>query len=88
MTMGLIRLDLNTKGVNQVLTREVKPDIERRARAVAARASAGMTDPAGMTVVDASDARRCRFIVLTTTTEAKRAEANDRRLTAAIDAGR
>lgn len=81
-----MRLKLNRAGVNQLLRVEVKDDMHRRARAVATRASAGLTEPEGMTVIDASDGNRARYIVLTTTVEAMRAEGNERILTRAIEA--
>jgi len=84
----LIKLDLNTKGINQLLREEVKADIQARAERVQLAASEGLQDPAGMLVVDASDDKRARFIVLTATAEAMQAEAADRRLTRAIDAAR
>lgn len=77
------RIELNSKGVRELLRSEpVKADLERRAAAIAARAGEGM----------ASDARtgrnRAHASVWTDTPEAMRAEATDRALTKAIDAGR
>jgi hypothetical protein len=82
------KLKLNTRGVNELLTKSIKPDLKKRIDRVQAVASQGMENPDGMTVIDASDHNRARFIVLTTTEEAMHGEANDRRLTRALDAAR
>lgn len=60
----------------------MKTDLERRARAIAANAGEGME-------VDIEvGANRARASVRTTTIRAMRAEATQRALTRAIDAGR
>lgn len=83
-----MRLEVNKAGVNQLLTQAVKPNLLARAQRVQAVAGAGLDNPAGMLVVDASDSNRARYIILTTTAEAMNAEATSRKLTRAIDAAR
>lgn len=83
-----MKIKLNSAGVRQLLRVEVRDDIEARAKRVADQAGAGLDDPAGMTVIEAGDDRRARYIVLTTTAEAVSAEATQRVLTAAMDAAR
>jgi hypothetical protein len=85
----LIGLKLNTQGINELLTGpEVNADLQARAERVQAAASAHMQDPTGMTVVEAGDSKRARYIVITTNPEAMQGEMKDRRLTRAIDAAR
>lgn len=78
-----VRIELNSKGVRQLLHDPgVLADLERRAKRIAAAAGEGMeTD---------SDAggTRARAVVITATRDAQRAEATDRALTRAVDAGR
>lgn len=84
-----VRVKLNSAAVRNLLhDGRIESDIRRRAEAVAAQASSGLEDPSGMTVIDAGDSRRARSIVLTTTFEARMAEAHGRALTQAIDAAR
>lgn len=82
--MARVKIKLNSKGVRELLNRpEVQEDL--RARAERIRAAAGpsedfeiletTTDRPGVTVITASEAGR-------------RAEAEDRSLTRAIDSGR
>lgn len=61
---------------------EVEHDLERRAQAIAAAAGEGME------VSTFRGPNRVRATVITATTEARVAEATDRALTRAIDAGR
>lgn len=82
-------LKLNSAGIKQLLHEPgIEADLKRRAENVQAIASEGMTDPEGMTVVEAGDPHRARYIVITTNPEAMLGEAKDRRLTRAIDAAR
>jgi len=77
------RVRLNRKGVRELLrSREVLSDLERRANAIAAAAGEGME-------VDSEVGRnRARASVRTATREAVLAEAQQRALTRALDAGR
>lgn len=77
------RVRLNRKGVRELLqSREVLSDLERRANAIAAAAGEGME-------VDSEIGRnRARASVRTATREAVLAEAQQRALTRALDAGR
>lgn len=77
------KIVLNRKGVRELLrSNEVLGDLERRALAIAAAAGPGFE-------ADSDVGRnRARASVLTETREAMEAEAKDRALTRAIDAGR
>jgi hypothetical protein len=83
MTMGAtIRIDLNKAGVRELLN---CPAVcaDRRAQRIAAAAGEGMeAKPA------TPRRNRARAAVVTESWDAKRAEATDRALTRAIDAGR
>lgn len=81
--MARARIKLNRAGVRALLRDpKVEADLARRARAIAAAAGPGHQ-------VDSSIGRnRARAAVITETVEAKLAEATDRDLTRAIDAGR
>lgn len=82
MTRVSVRIKLNPAGVAQLLTDPgVAADIERRTRAVAAAAGPGMEASMG-------GRKRARGSVITATGTARRAEASDRALTRALDAGR
>lgn len=78
-----VRIVLNRAGVEELLrSPEVRADLERRARAIAAAAGEGME-------VDSAIGRtRARAMVWTDTPRARLAEATNRTLTRAIDAGR
>lgn len=80
---ALERLKINPAGVRALLNDPgVKADLERRARAIAAQAGEGME-------VSVQPGRnRARATVITATTEARVAEATNRSLSAAFDAGR
>ncbi len=81
--MADVRIELNSPGVAALLKGpEVTADIDRRVRAVAAAAGAGME---ASTLVGAT---RARGSVITGTRDARVAEATDRALTRALDAGR
>ncbi|HEX5541113.1 MAG TPA: hypothetical protein VFX60_06055 [Micromonospora sp.] len=78
-----VRIKLNRKGVVALLkSAEVKADLERRAKAIAAAAGSGMEASAMV------GKGRARASVITATGDARRAEATGRKLTRAIDAGR
>jgi hypothetical protein len=73
----------NRKGIRALLKHpDVLADLERRARAVAARAGGGHIVDSGM------QKNRARAAVITQTAAARRAEAEERNLTRAIDAAR
>lgn len=78
-----VRIELNRDGVRELLrSQEVRDDLVRRARAIATAAGEGME-------VDSQVGKhRARASVRTATDEAMRAEASDRALTRALDAGR
>lgn len=78
-----VRVELNRAAVRDLLkSPEVLADLERRAEAIAAAAGEGME-------VDSQiGSNRARASVRTATFEAMRAEATERRLTRALDAGR
>jgi len=78
-----VRIEINKQGVRDLLlSREVAADIDRRAGKVAAAAGPGFV------VKSNNTSERHRAVVVTDTHEARRAEAKDRALTRAIDAGR
>jgi len=83
----MVVVKLNKKEVRRLLRGEgkyegVQADLERRAAAIAARAGEGFEHET------AAGRNRARAAVWTATAEAARAEAEDRALTRAIDAGR
>lgn len=81
--MPKVRIELNSRGVDQLLKHPaIQADVDRRARAIAAAAGPGM-EPSSMV-----GATRARASVITATREAREAEATDRALTRALDAGR
>lgn len=78
-----MRIELNRAGVAALLkSPEVAADLEQRAERIARAAGDGME------ANGAIGATRARAEVVTATTEARLAEARDRVLTRAIDAGR
>lgn len=81
--MANVRVVLNRRGVKELLrSPEVLADLTRRADAVASAAGPGH-------VVDAEvSPNRARAAVITGDLDAMRAEATNRTLTRAIDAGR
>lgn len=80
--MAKVKVELNSRGVRQLLNDAgVAADLRRRAERIAAAAGDGM-------LVDTSSGTRARAVVITGTADAKKAEATDRRLTRALDAGR
>lgn len=77
------RIELNSQGVRELLkSNEIKADLQRRAEAIARAAGPGFI--ADSTV----GPNRARASVGTTDIDSMRAEAEDRVLTRAIDAGR
>lgn len=81
--MAKPRLELNLAGVRELLRSDgVRADLERRARAIAAAAGDGHRVESGL------GRNRARAVVITESVAAKRAEAESRNLTSAIDAGR
>lgn len=81
MTRAVIKID--KKGVEQLLrSPEVEADIKARAQRIASAAGAGHS----VTTFQGTD--RVRAHVATDTPEAMEAEATERRLSNAIDAGR
>ncbi len=82
--MGMIRIELDSAGIEQFLrSPEVEADLKRRAAAIARAAGDGMHHA---TIQGRKD--RVSAQVWTGTVQARRAEAEDRALTRAIDAGR
>lgn len=81
--MARVRVKLNHRGVRQLLrSPEMRDDLERRARNIANAAGEGFE-------ADSQLGRtRARAMAYTTDAESMRAEASDRALTRAIDAGR
>lgn len=78
-----VKIKVNRKGVRELLrSPEVLADLERRAHRIANAAGPGHR------VESQVGANRARVAVITDTIEAMVAEATDRRLTQAIDAGR
>jgi hypothetical protein len=78
-----IRVEVNSAGIQALLkSAEVQADLEARARKIAAAAGEGMeaSSRIGKT--------RARASVITATRKARLAEATDRALTKALDAGR
>lgn len=81
--MGNVRIKLNSQGVRDLLrSREVQADLERRGHAIADAAGPGHR------VESSIGPNRARVAIITDTTEAAVAEATDRSLTRALDAGR
>lgn len=78
-----IRIELDRQAVRHLLrSDEILADLERRGRAIAGAAGPGHE------VQPYVGRNRARVTVRTATDEARRAEATDRRLTAAITAAR
>lgn len=78
-----LRIELNKAGVRALLVSpEIQADLKTRADRIAQAAGEGFEAEVG------TGANRARAIVRTATFEARRAEARDRVLTRALDAGR
>lgn len=83
MARRRMRIELNSKGLRQLLrSPEVLADVEQRAQRIAAAAGEGFEASAKL------GPNRARASVVTATAEAMLAEAEDRALTRALDAGR
>lgn len=81
--MGVVRIELNRSAIRDLLqSEEVKVDLEERARRIASAAGQGFE------VNSAIGRTRARAEVRSATVEARLAEARERVLTQAIDAGR
>lgn len=81
--MANVRVKMNSKGARALLrSHEVQDDLRKRADRIAARAGAGFEVESGR------GTNRARAAVITKTARAMRAEAKDKRLTRALDAGR
>lgn len=81
--MARVRIEMNRAAIGALLkSPEVQADLKARADRIAAAAGEGMV--ASVQV----GKTRARASVITETVQAKRAEAKDRALTRALDAGR
>lgn len=90
MAVRGVRIELNQQGIRDLLSGdEVQGDLEQRTAAIA-RAAGGEPDfESEVKVVGGSSKLgRAMGYVRTATTEGRRAEATERALTRAIDAGR
>ncbi len=84
-----VLIKINSKGVQEILkSARVQEDLKRRADAIAAQANsaAGIVD--GFVSGSELGRSRARAYVVTATAEAMVAEATNRTLTRALDAGR
>jgi hypothetical protein len=82
--MAVLKIKLNRTGIAELLKDPaVLADLRRRAEAIARAAGGG-----GMEVDSGLEKSRARASVRAADTEARKAEAKDRALTRAIDAGR
>lgn len=77
------RIEVNSAGIRSILQ---SPEVQSMLREKAERIAAAAGD--GMEASSTIGATRARASVVTATKEAREAEANDRALTSAIDAGR
>lgn len=83
MAKSKARIEMNGKGIRALLqSAGIRADLERRAARIAAAAGEGFTSN-GYT-----GRNRARAGVVTATSAARRAQAEDKALTRAIDAGR
>lgn len=83
--MARIRVRLNSRGIQEVLqSREVQDDLARRADAIKNAAGGEPDFESGVSIVG----DRAMGYVVTASTEGRLAEAKDRTLTRALDAGR
>lgn len=81
--MKKVKLEFNRAGFNAVRhDPAIVADIRRRAEAIAAQAGDGFE------VIETDNASRAGALVVATTYAARKAEATDKVLTKAIDAGR
>ena len=83
--MKSVRIKLNRKSIREILqSDDVRADLERRAQAIADAAGGGEDYEVSSQV----GKNRARASVITATYEARAAEAKDRTLSTAIEAGR
>lgn len=83
-----VRIDINKGGIGELLgSKEVADNLEARGHRMAAAAGG---EAAGFEVTTSKQRKdgRSQVVVRTATVEARLAEANDRALSRAIDAGR
>jgi hypothetical protein len=84
--MAKLRVEMNSAGFRQILTSpEVQADLTRRGNAIATQAGEGVTVDS---FIGGYGGGRAIVIIATDTPEAMRAEAENRTLTRALDAGR
>lgn len=90
MAVKSVRIKLDSKGIRELLSSpEVVDDLEKRSRAIADAAGGEPAFEAEVKVVGGSSKLgRAMGYVRTATFEGMRAEARDRKLTRALDAGR
>lgn len=90
MAVQGLRLKLNQKGIRELLqSDEVQADLQRRVDRIAAATGAPDDYDARVDVIGGtSKLGRAMGRVVTATFEARKAEAQDRTLTRALDAGR
>lgn len=87
--MAKVKVVLNRKGVKELLrSNGVLDDLGRRAQAIEAKANANADEPDAFEWDAEVGSNRARASVRTVTREGMAAEAKDRALTKAIDAGR
>lgn len=82
-----VKVQLNPAGMRALLRDPSVTDLERRGRAIAARADSSLSAP-GHSVDVHIGSNRARVIVKAETREARAAEASRRNLAFAVDAGR
>lgn len=82
-----VKITVHSAGVRELLRDPSVAGLARRAQAIAARADASLSQP-GHEVIIHIGRERARAIVKTSTMEARHAEATQRNLSFAIDAGR
>lgn len=84
-----VRVKVNRTAVRTLLrSSEMRAELERRARRIAAAADANAGTPGGHRVDSDIGKNRARAAVITATPKAMHQEATKRSLTRAIDAGR
>lgn len=85
--MSTFKLEINVDGFNEVRNSpEIRAELLAAGRRIADAAAAG--NDGEFEVIEAPSKSRARVVVVTADEAAKRAEATDRALTRAFDAGR
>lgn len=85
MAKSKFRLKIEPEGFNQIRRDPaIQADLHRRAEAISAAAGGGDD----YVVIDSPSSTRARVVVVTASPAARQAEATDRTLTRALDAGR